>query len=225
MNTKGFIFALGPWSGACKPFSIEEEFAAIPPILYSLHFLASEDIRKILICATPHDAAEIHSMLADQLWDAEISYLLAEEDSNVTDAIELAAEFFEQSAMILMGAGVYCSGRGISDHLKSNFKGRRGATAFRLRSGMTGEDWMIPEMLLLDVRTRKILAGAQAGSIEELRKRCLTSVKYFEVRLPEDCFYLNAVDGVSVRKSALRDRDFIKKIKALSELTGRPANS
>ena len=81
-------------------------------------------------------------MLADQLWDAEISYLLAEEDSNVTDAIELAAEFFEQSAMILMGAGVYCSGRGISDHLKSNFKGRRGATAFRLRSGMTGEDWI-----------------------------------------------------------------------------------
>ena len=164
-------------------------------------------------------------MLADQLWDAEISYLLAEEDSNVTDAIKSAAEFFEQSAMLLMGAGVYCSGRDLSDRLKSNFKGRRGATAFRLRSGMKGEDHMIPEMLLLDVRTRKMLAGVQAGSIEELRKRCLTSVRYFEVRLPEHCFYLNVVDGASVRASALRDRDFINNIKTLSELTGRSANS
>lgn len=224
MNTKGLIFSLGRWSRAFEPLS-NQEFAAIPPILYSLQFLISQGISKILICATPHDAAEIHSMLADLLWDAEISYLLAEKDSNVTDAIELAAEFFEQSAMLLMGAGVYCSARGLSDRLKSNFKGRRGATAFRLRSGMTGEDWMIPEMLLLDVRTRNMLASVQAGSIEELRKRCLTSVKYAEVQLPDRCFYLDLVDGVSVRMSALSDGDFINDIKTLSELTGRSTNS
>lgn len=187
--------------------------------------MISEGIRKILICATPHDAAEIHTILADQLWDAEISYLLAEEDTNVTKAIVLATEFFEQSVMLLMGAGVYCTGRELSDILKSNLKGRRGVTAFRLRSGMTGEDWMIPEMLLLDVRTRKLLADVQAGNIEDLRKRCLTNVKYFEVHLPEHCFYLNVVDGVSVRGSAQSDREFIKNIKTLSELTGRSTNT
>ena len=68
-----------------------------------------------MICATPDDAAQIHSILVNQLWDAEISYLLAEKDTSVTNAIVSAAEFFEQSFMLLMGAGVYCIGRDFSD--------------------------------------------------------------------------------------------------------------
>lgn len=174
-----------------------------------------------MICATPDDAAQIHSILVNQLWDAEISYLLAEKDTSVANAIVSAAEFFEQSFMLLMGAGVYCVGRDFSNSLKSSLKGRRGLTAFRLRSGMAGEDRMIPEMLLLDFRTRKMLTDVKAGNIDELRKRCLTSTKYFEMQMPEHCFYINLVDGVSVRASARSDLEFIKKIKTVSELKVR----
>ncbi len=220
MKIKGFIFALGRWSRADQPLS-NQPFSGIPVILFALHSLVLLGIKKILICSTPKVAAKIHSIVDRTDWKADISYLLTQEDTSVTNAISLATEFFEQSQMLLLGAGVYCSGKDLSEQFESRFKSRSGVTSFHVRSGMVDDHCPIPDILLLDVRSRRKLLNTPASDIEELRRYCRMHFKFYEVRLPEQCFYINLLEAVTVNDAALRDRELIKNVKLLCELLGQ----
>ena len=140
-------------------------------------------------------------------------------------SVTLASEYFEQSKMVLTGAGVYCChALDSSQSLRTGVKRTKGAAAFRLRNGNLLGSNSVPEILVLDATTRSSIAAKQSQlslgqSIHSLRRHCLQYHKYLELQCAPADFYINLNEDLKLSDSDQKNNVFNDDLQQLVQLS------
>ncbi len=209
MNCKGLIFALGRWSQAYLPITVTgnhtETLDDIPRVSFTIEMMVSAGIKKILIGATPENLVRHREVVRqNNKLEADLSYLVLDENAGIARGILAASEFAAQSNLLITNAGVYCEGQCLSSRLATALHRSKGATAFRMRGCLSMDGEYIPRMLVLDSRVRGNLRKESAEQLTEiptLRKFCAINFRYSECDFEGGCHFVDLTDSSEVEES------------------------
>ncbi len=209
MNCKGLIYALGRWSQAYLPLTVTGSYTErvddIPRVCFTIEMMAAAGIKKILIAATPENLIR-HREVVRQFTnlEADLSYLVLDEDAGISRSIVAASEFAAQSNLLIANAGIYCEGEGLSSRLATAVLRSKGVTAFRMRGSLCMEGEFLPHILVLDSRVRGNLREEdpeQLNEVPALRKYCSINFRYSECDFGDGCYFVDLIDCSEVEES------------------------
>lgn len=209
MNCKGLIFALGRWSQTCLPVTVTgthtERVDDIPRVSFTIEMMVAAGIKKILIGATPENLIRHREVVRQNTkWEADLSYLVLNEDAGISLSLLAASEFAAQSNLLVADAGTYCEGQNLSSRLTTVLHRSKGVTAFRMRGRLSMDGESVPRMLVLDSRVRGNLrkeGAEQLTGISALRKYCAINFRYSECDFEDSCHFVDLIDCSEVEES------------------------
>ena len=209
MSCRGLIIATGPWSLACQPVTVAcdraESTIQIPRVCFTIDMLVTAGITKILLGTTPQNLESFRSILLGfKDSGVEISYLLLR-DEGVCEALAGGHEFAAQSNFAVAPAGFYCEGTtGDPSRLRTVLAHSRGVTAFRMLGCLSSEGQTIPELLVVDARTRTRLQTMDTRAVtdfRELRRFCALHFRYSEVDLRDSHRFVSLAQCQAIDKA------------------------
>ena len=218
MRCKGLILALGECTEVHLPSkhisNRSEALAHIPVISYTLAVMKQAGIRQVMIGATPENVAALHRLLDGGGEDGiEVSFLLLDGDCSVENALTRANRFIADSALLLATAGVFCTN---FELFQGWLKSGSSVASFRMRSGAPDGDESRPDLLLLSnralnkLRRQAVDSGNVSTDVDQLRRSCMTRLKYSDVNLADRCVCINLNEASEIDTSTISEAEILK---------------
>ena len=159
-----------------------------PRIIFCLSTLFDLGIRKFLVTVTAENHPAISKAVRSwQIHDAEVSYLLVEDDSDLSTIVALANEFAAQSRLMTAAGSVLIVGEKMRTQLKRVLQVCSGATAFKLKCADVQQTDSRLDMLVLDASVQRLMMCTDIptpiSTLRQLTSYCRNVAKYSEVDL------------------------------------------